>query len=97
MALTGAVNTDASKSVFNDFGQIQCNVGTVQLGSSPLSPAFALATLISSMAQSVQTNKEQIAALLAFVKALLNALNARYCTEQMLNAQTSVAIQNLNE
>jgi hypothetical protein len=98
MAFAGALHANASKSTFNDVGQNQFNVGTIEIGSAAcLAPAFSLATFISSMVQQVQSNRQQIAALVASVNTLLKTLDAEYSSGRLLDSKTSVALENLHK
>jgi hypothetical protein len=100
MAFAGTQNADASGSTFNEVGQSQFNiqVGKIHLARSHcLAPAFSSATLISSMVREVQANREQITALAASINTLLMTLDAEYHAGRLLEAQTTKALQNLNE
>jgi hypothetical protein len=98
MAFTAATGVDASKSIFNDVGQNQYNIGQIQLAASPcLAPAFSVATFISSMAQQVRASREQVVALAASINTLLKTLDAEYHAERLLEDQTSSALKNLTE
>jgi len=99
MAFIGTHHADASGSTFNEVGQSQFNiqVGTILSPSPCLAPAFSSATLISSMVQEVQANREQITALAASIDTLLMTLDAEYHAGRLLEAQTTMALQNLNE
>ena len=95
MSFTGA---DASKSIFNDVGQNQYNIGKIQLASSPcLAPAFSVARFISSMAEQVRASREQVVALAASINTLLKTLDAEYHAKRLLEDQTSLALKNLTE
>lgn len=100
MAFAGSQNADATKGMFNDIGQNQYNIGNIQLAaaSSPgLESAFSLANYISSMVQQVQTSREQITVLVASINTLLMTLDAEYHAKRLLEAQSALALQNLNE
>lgn len=97
MAFASAHNVDASKCMFNDVRQNQYNVGTIQLASSCLSPAFTMATFVASMVQQVQASRKQTASLVYSVGILLKTLDAEYLAGRLLVSQTSVALENLNQ
>jgi hypothetical protein len=101
MAFAGSRNADASKGTFNDVGQNQFNIGNIQLAAASQSPsleaAFSIANYISSMVQQVQTSREQIAVLVASITTLLMTLDAEYQAKPLLEAQSALALQNLNE
>jgi hypothetical protein len=96
LAFAGAQNPDASKSVFNDVGLNQINIGNVNVASSPgLAPAFSEASLIASTLKQIQTNRQQFSGLMSSIETLLQTLDSEYLADRLLESQTSVSLQNL--
>jgi hypothetical protein len=96
MAFAGALNADTSKSTFNNVRQNQYNVGTIQL-SSTLTSAFTIANITASMVQHGQVSRKQITALVSYVDTLLKIVDAEFAVGCLLAAQTSAALEHLNQ
>jgi len=101
MAFPSAQSVNVPNGMFNDVGQNQCNIGqNIQLAASPcsnLTPAFYLASFISSTVHQAQASRGQFQALSACIQTLLNTLNEEYQSGRLPIDHTSVALENLQE
>jgi hypothetical protein len=99
MAFAGTQAVHASNRTFNDVGRNQFNIQLPAL-SSPfpsLTPAFNMASYISSMTQQAQASQGQIQAFSVFIETLLTTLNDEYHSGRLVESRTSVALDNLHE
>ena len=93
MAFYKAHDFKVSNGQFND---VLGNQSIYNIQGATLESALSTARMIDSTVQHVQNSREQLQVLGASINTLLSTLDREYRAGQILESNTSLALQNLN-